>query len=137
MTPLPHAGRRAGSVLLADDDPEMRRMLARALRKWGYSVLEAHDGAHLAALLDTLVLRERDGPLQIDVVVSDVRMPGASGLQSLAHVRRAGGAVPMILMTAFGDPELHLEARQLGAAAVFDKPFDVDDLCTAILNVLE
>ncbi len=131
---LPPLGRPA-CVLLADDDAEMRRLLARGLRKWGYLVVEAHDGNQLGALLDALVL-DALGAHHVDVVVADIRMPGPSGIELLAKLRSRDRATPMILMTAFGDPALHAEARRLGASAVFDKPFDLDDLCTAVVNLV-
>ncbi len=65
----------------------------------------------------------------VDVVVSDIRMPGASGLDLLAGLRRDDWTTPVVLITAFGDPGgRHAEAYRLGADAVLDKPLDVDDL---------
>lgn len=63
-------------------------------------------------------------------------MPWASGLTVLAALRRYDWATPAILITAFGDDETHSEARRLGAAAVFDKPFDMRDLRRAARRVL-
>jgi DNA-binding response OmpR family regulator len=122
-------------ILLAEDEPEMRAMLARRLRSRGHRVIEASDGTRLHALIDDLVLAGPPGAPAIDLVISDVRMPGCSGMEVLAWLRRCDWRTPIILITAFGDDELHAEARRLGAFAVFDKPFDLDDLCTAILNV--
>ena len=125
------------SVLLAEDDPEMRRMLSARLRRWGLSVIEAEDGTHLAALIDSLVVRRSaTAPFTIDLVISDVRMPGASGLEILSLLRAHDPMIPVILMTAFGGADLHAEAERLGADAVFDKPFDIDDLCTAVVNLV-
>ena len=121
-------------ILLAEDEPEMRAMLARRLRARGHRVIEATDGLRLHALVADLILSGPPMPL-IDLVISDVRMPGMSGMEVLALLRRDDRQTPIILITAFGDDELHAEARRLGAFAVFDKPFDLDDLCTAIVNV--
>lgn len=123
-------------VLLAEDDPAMRAMLARALRRWGYLVVEALDGDHLAALVDALLLAPGAGARAIDVIVSDVRMPGPSGIDVLGALRAVDWATPVVLMSAFADASVHAEAERLGAVAVFDKPFDVDDLCTAVVNVV-
>jgi len=122
-------------VLLADDDSQMRYVLAHHLRKWGYAVVEARDGHHLDAMIEALILDTPDHRPHVDVVLTDVRMPGPSGMQALARLHAHRVELPIILMTAFGDPDLHTEARLLGAAAVFDKPFDLDDLCTAVLNL--
>jgi CheY-like chemotaxis protein len=115
-------------VLLAEDDPELRWLIARALRNRGFDVLEVADGSDLLdqvglALLETYELDS------IDLIVSDVRMPGWSGLEVLAGLTSAGCETPVVLITAFGDPEVHAAARRLGAAALLDKPFDLDDLC--------
>ncbi len=63
-------------------------------------------------------------------------MPGWNGLAVLQHLRREDWAMPFIVITAFGDEDTHQEASRLGAAAVFDKPFDVDDLRTAVFNIV-
>ncbi|HEV8325337.1 MAG TPA: response regulator [Myxococcota bacterium] len=107
-------------VLVAEDDHEMRSLLVATLRRDGCVVEEAVDGADLLARLSA----------GFDLVISDVRMPGLTGLEVLARLRRAGGSTPFILITAFGDADLHAEARRVGTATVFDKPFDLDDLRT-------
>ena len=63
-------------------------------------------------------------------------MPVANGLQVVAALRSANCWTPVILMTAFGDESMRTEAQRLGAV-LFDKPFDLDDLRTAVLNLLE
>ncbi|WP_437731955.1 response regulator [Sorangium sp. So ce1335] len=113
-------------VLLAEDDRELRQLLATALRRDGYEVLEARDGNQLLELMaESLVSSSGARP---DIVVSDVRMPGKSGLELLAGLRRDDWSTPVVLITAFGDPETHAEAYRLGADAVLDKPLDIDDL---------
>lgn len=121
-------------VLLADDDRELRGLLAAALRKDCYDVTEARDGRELLQCLATDRLRGNDSPA-FDLVISDIRMPGRSGIEVLAGLRMTDWATPFILTTAFGTEETHEEARRLGAVAVFDKPFDVDDLRTILCNL--
>lgn len=121
-------------LLLAEDDPELRRMMARALRRRGYAVVEAHDGRELVEVLLRAVTGERG--LMPALIVSDVRMPGHTGLEVLARLRRIDWRTPVILLTAFGDPETHAEAERLGAAALLDKPFDLDDLCSAATTLV-
>ena len=62
-------------------------------------------------------------------------MPGHSGLEMLAALRREGWTTPVVLITAFGDRWVHDQARQLGAAAVLDKPFDIDALRAVLLSL--
>jgi DNA-binding NtrC family response regulator len=126
---------RPARVLLAEDDTEMRRVLVWALRKAGYDVIEFHDGMEFADYLYASVL---DGGARdlADLVVSDNRMPGASGLEILSGLREVGCKTPVILITAFGDPATHEEARRQGAA-VIDKPFDLTRFIDAVRAALE
>ena len=71
-----------------------------------------------------------------DLLVSDIRMTGFTGLEVLAGLRDLTWRIPTLLMTAYGDDATHAQARSLGARAVFTKPFDLDDLRTVVLNLL-
>jgi two-component system, response regulator, stage 0 sporulation protein F len=118
-------------VLLAEDDDEMRSLLAMSLRVDGHEVIEARDGTELAARTGP----GPDGASAYDVVVSDVLMPGATGIMVLARMANGASPPPFVLITAFGDPEVHDWSRSIGAVATFDKPFDVDDLRTVLMNL--
>jgi CheY-like chemotaxis protein len=124
-------GRPAPRLLVAEDDTEMRVLVASSLRRDGYDVVEVSTGDQLIEALAALPLRSTTP----DLIVSDVRMPGRSGLEILAALRRTGRVTPVILITAFPDAATHAEARRLDAV-VFDKPFDLDDLRTAVLNMV-
>lgn len=125
-------GRRA---LVAEDDDEMRALLAATLRHDGFEVVVARNGLELLDLLvPWLAGRETSEP--IDVIVSDVQMPSFTGMQVLAGLSEAHRAPPMVLITAFGDPATHDLARDLGAVAVLDKPFDLDDLRGVLSQVI-
>src|SRR5262245_46918642 len=123
---------KAPRILVAEDDAEMRNLLAATLRRHGYEVVEARNGEQLLDLIGSELLHPHTNA-PVDLVISDVRMPGWSGLDVLAGLRSADWATPFIVITAFGDFDTHAEARRLGALAVFDKPFDLDDLCTVVL----
>jgi len=119
------------TVLVADDDEDLRSLVAETLRADGYRVVEAHDGAELLEHLRAGLAGSRTNP---DVVVTDVLMPKLSGLGVLDALRRAQWNVPVILMTVMGDGSVHTLARRLGAVCVLRKPLDIDDLRTAVLN---
>jgi CheY-like chemotaxis protein len=120
---LDEPGRR---ILLAEDDTQFRSLLATALRRDGHQVVEASDGFELVHWLAT---GTRSGaPLPFDLVISDIRMPGWSGMEVLAAMKRLGRVPPFLLITAFGDDQVEREARDLGAIATLSKPFDIDDL---------
>ena len=121
-------------ILLAEDDGEMRRIVADALRDDGYDVGELADGGRL--LVDIAArLKAGIGGDSLDLIVSDIRMPICSGLQILSALRDAHWRTPVILMTAFGDESTRKHAESL-SAVLFDKPFDLDDLRTAVANLL-
>ena len=120
-------------VLVAEDDRELRRLIVQALEKDGHDVESVGSGPELLHRLGTASLsRHRGLP---DLVVTDIRMPGLSGLEVLSGVRELAWTTPAILMTAFGDDEVAAAAHRLDAM-LFHKPFDFDDLRTAVLHVL-
>lgn len=131
-------GTRTRRILLAEDDSEMRRLLASALARDGCEVIEARDGHELLTYIGAVparALRSRD-IAAVDLIISDVRMPGHTGLEVLAGLRRADWATPFILLTAFGSDEVHREAQRLGAAAICDKPFEMNQLMATVSALL-
>jgi len=129
---------RSAKVLLAEDDTEMRKLLAWGLQKDGYEVVEAENGLELLEYLEpSLFYPPTSGRIpEYDIIISDIRMPGLSGLEVLAGVRKRDKATPVILITAFGDETTHKEAKELGASAVIDKPFDIDALREIIRAII-
>jgi DNA-binding response OmpR family regulator len=120
-------------VLLAEDDLELRELLAYVLRADGHEVVEARDGNELLTILSKGLERGQD---PFALVVSDVRMPGLTAFDVLTRLQRALADTPVILITAFGDQTTHLRAQRMGASRVFDKPFDFDDLRAAVHETL-
>jgi two-component system, NtrC family, nitrogen regulation response regulator GlnG len=104
-------------VWLVDDDASIRWVLERALRNDGMAP-RAFEAAEPA--LDAL---RRDAP---DVLITDIRMPGASGLELLRRIRDARPALPVIVMTAYSDLGSAVSAYQGGAFEYLPKPFDID-----------
>ena len=129
----PRWGRRV--VLLIEDDGEMCRMLAGALRRDGYRVVEAADGDDA---LDRLGPWALEGNLEFapDLIVSDIRLPYFSGLEILEGIQIAADVVPVILITGFPDEETLSKARELGAECVLSKPFDLGDFRAAVRAAL-
>jgi CheY-like chemotaxis protein len=117
-------------VVLAEDDFEMRSLVARALRDDGATVEEVTTGRELLERVLAALAATATMP---DVIVSDIRMPGGSGLDVLRELRRRGCEIPVVLLTGFADDALHEEVRSFSHACLFDKPFDLDDLVGAVL----
>src|SRR5262245_32279244 len=122
-------------ILLAEDDEPLRNLLAAALRLEGYVVVECRNGMDLVRRVSDYVVTRR--PIDYDVAVLDIRMPGVSGLEALEAMRGLEGWPPTILITAFGDDAVHDEARQLGAVAFFDKPFEIEQFVAEVRRVAE
>ncbi len=133
-----HLLSRRYHVLVAEDDADMRALIAADLRRDGYRVSEAADGVDLLARLRALAERaghgREDGP---DLLVTDVRMPGATGLDALTYLREIRPAIPVVVITAFGDAATHAMAHDLGACCTLDKPFALSDLRATVYAALE
>lgn len=123
-------------IVVAEDDADMRCLVARALRGEGHHVVELHDGNALLEYLASVLLQ---CPLSssVDLVITDLRMPGANGLDVLAGIRSSGWDVPVIVVTAFGDASVHARGESLGALAVIDKPFDVAALARLVSGLAQ
>jgi DNA-binding NtrC family response regulator len=106
-------------VLLVEDKAELRAMLRKALDKAGYAVEEAPDGS---AALDRIRGR------RYLVILTDLKLPGASGLDVLREVKRFDPTIPVLLMTAFGSVEEAVTAMKEGAFDFLQKPVDLEHL---------
>lgn len=128
--------RRGPEVLLVEDDTELRRMIAGALRSDGHHVVECADGR---VALDRLAEALFDGRAERlpALIVSDVRLPGFDGFEILEAVHAALAHVPMVLITAFPDEQVYRRAFALGARNVLAKPFDLDELRAVVWTTLE
>jgi two-component system response regulator (stage 0 sporulation protein F) len=113
-------------ILLAEDDDELRAVLAEALRTDGYHVIEVRNGVVLDDIIRELAPQTVGHPHEI--VIADVRMPGRTGLSVLESHRGCPWCPRFIFMTGLGDTELRDEACRLGAAAVLEKPFELAQL---------
>jgi len=135
--PIPIAVKAAEAaklILIAEDDEEMRVLLEHRLRKENYEVESCGDGFELLEHIGSFT--SDDPPKRFDLIVSDIRMPGFTGLEILDFIHANGGFPPTVLITAFGDEQTHAEAERLGVAAVLDKPFDLDQLAAVVHRIL-
>lgn len=120
-------------ILLAEDNHDMRELLAMSLRKNGYKVTEFADGLSMLERYFSVDSAQEDAAF--DLVISDVRMPGLTGMEILQDMYDHKGFPPVILITAFGDEETHKQAYLLGAVAMFDKPFNIEDLIAKVQEI--
>lgn len=114
------------SVLLVDDDREILQLVARFLRANGFRVLTARNGAEMKATLQAA---------GADLVVLDIMLPGASGLQLCQDIRRES-RVPIIMLTAKGDEIDRIVGLEMGADDYLAKPFNPRELLARVRAVL-
>jgi DNA-binding response OmpR family regulator len=122
-------GRTASpTVTIVEDDTEMRAMLRDFLRSEGFRVHEESDGDRLIDLLESA---------RPTVMVLDKEMPGVNGLDLLSYVTRRYPSVPVIVITAFGGPDVRAEALRRGATHYIEKPFRVATLLDAVRSIVD
>jgi len=117
-----------GGILVVDDEPGMRAGLAAVLGRGGFAVEVAPSGE------DGLARLAQGG---IDLLVTDLRLPGMSGLDLVCEARRAGIDAPVIVITAYGTIEDAVAAMKLGAFDFLTKPFSPNDLLHLATRALE
>lgn len=114
-------------ILLAEDNRQLRNLLATALYSEGHSVDEVADGGALLEAIATLILEDRAD--DIDVIISEQELPGMPGLSVLAGLRARGHSIPFVLMT--GNEVVQARAKELGAV-ILDRPFNLGAIQEAI-----
>jgi DNA-binding NtrC family response regulator len=117
-------------VLIVEDDHDMREMLGEILGDTGYETV-SHSDAHAAL---KVIKDERE---MLDLVITDVRMPGVKGDEILFAVRAARAEAPVIVITAFGSVEHAVEMVKAGAQQYITKPFQAGELLSAVEQALE
>ena len=115
------------SVLIAEDEEELRTLLESTLRGAGYAVSGARDGAEAISLI---------GMNSFDVALLDIYMPQASGLDVLRHLHDHSPATKVIILTGYGDLKNAMEAREFGAVDFINKPVKVEEVVATIGRIL-
>ena len=106
-------------VLLVDDDPDLQEILQICLRQWGFEVASAANGAEGARLAKSY---------DPDIVLSDVMMPGTSGIALLKSLQAEDSSRPVILMTGYSTADMAVAAIKDGAVDLLTKPLDYSRL---------
>jgi DNA-binding NtrC family response regulator len=117
-----------GSILIVEDEAKMRRLLELNLGEDGFTTHSAEDAETGLKLL-------RDNP--IDLVLTDLKLPGMNGLEFLQAVKRQNAALPVVVMTAFGSVETAVEAMKAGASDYVLKPFSLAEMRIVIHKELD
>ncbi len=115
-------------ILIVDDERSMRDVLSIMLRRAGYGVTVASDGEEAIAHIDKELF---------DLVITDLKMPKAGGLDVLRAVKESSPESVVLIITAFASTESAVEAIKLGAYDYLTKPFQVDEVQLIVRNALE
>jgi len=116
------------SILVVDDEPEMRAALSHSLSRSGYSVESASSG------FEALEKVKKD---EFGIIITDIKMPEMSGMQVLEQVKKISPHIPVIIMTAFGTINNAVEAMKEGASDYIIKPFSSEILDETVKKVFE
>lgn len=117
----------AARILVVDDEDVLREMLGDALRLSGFEVLEAADGSKALTVLQSG---------KVDLIISDVNMPGMDGYEMLSHLRAQGDETPAIMLTARRERADVTKGLKLGADDYVTKPFGLEELILRVNAVL-
>ena len=120
---------RNKSILVVEDDAAMLRALERVIQSESATVTSASD---VPQAVDILTRRQR----RFDLVLTDLRMPLVTGLTLVYAIREVFPKVPVVVLTAFGSPEVKAECLRQGAAGFLEKPLDAEQLVAALETAL-
>lgn len=116
-------------ILVVDDEDMIRQTVRSTLDLDGHTTIDTSDGARVLQ-----ILQEN----QVDLVLTDILMPGWNGLQTISEIRKLGHNVKIIAMSGSGVSFLHLDdAAKLGADAVLEKPFRPKDLRALVSSMIK
>jgi two-component system, NtrC family, response regulator AtoC len=118
-----------GTILIADDEPNIRRVLEAVFSKEGYTVFTAENGRKALDIVST--------EPTIDVLLSDLIMPDMNGVELLEAVREINPSMSVLMITAHGSIKTAVDAMRLGAFDYITKPFDMDEIKVVVKKALE
>jgi DNA-binding response OmpR family regulator len=122
-------------VVVAEDDDELRALLCDAVTARGWRAVELEDVSELDDYVAFVVRHGAPHGLP-DAVLTDIRMPGGSGLDAIARAREAGVTCPFVVLTAFPGPDIEARVRGLGATFLVGKPAPLKQVCDAVALAL-
>lgn len=114
------------SILVVDDEENVSKLLSKILLKDGFNVYTAFDGNQALKIIDSQ---------RVDIVVTDIKMPGMSGIELLSTIKEIDTDIKVIMITAFATVETAVEALRSGASDYITKPFNLDEVLLSVRKV--
>ncbi len=115
------------TILIVDDEVKVSQLLYKVLGKEGFITLSANSGKEALDLIDRH---------KVDLVISDINMPGMTGVELLKRIRDLDSSIKVILITAYATLETAIEAIRMGASDYITKPFDIDEIIQTVKKCL-
>lgn len=119
-------------ILLVEDEPHTRLSLELVLRRAGHNVQSSSSAGDLLGELDSYTESDRE---RIDLLVTDINMPGRKGDELIRELDARGYNLPVIVITAYGTPEMDALLRERGNARLLHKPFSPDSLLLVVEEI--
>ncbi len=116
------------TILVVDDEPNYRLVLSELLGEEGFEVFTADNGRKALEIATST---------DLDLVITDMRMPGMDGIELLKEIKNYNHNLPVVMITAFGEVEKAVSAMQAGAFNYLSKPFNNDELLVSIKKAIE
>ena len=113
-------------VLIVDDEENVSRLLLKVLSKEGYEAITAGNGIEALNMIESR---------QVDIVVTDIKMPGMGGIELLRKIKEIDPYIKVIIITAFATLETAIEALKIGACDYIIKPFDINEVISSVKRV--
>lgn len=119
---------RKYSILIVDDEENVCKLLEKVFIKEGYLTHKAYNGEEALNIIDSF---------QVDIVITDLKMPGMSGMELLNKIKHIDNSIKIIMITAFATVETAVEALKVGASDYITKPFDLEDVVFSVKKLVE
>ena len=121
-----------GTILVVDDEENVRKISRLTLTKAGYEVIEAENGEKAIEAINS-----GENPLNVDVIICDIRMPKVNGVEAISYFRSQYPSVQIIVQTGFPDLQLATSFMKQGIVDYLVKPVDKDKLLAAVARAVE
>ncbi|MDT7043035.1 response regulator [Candidatus Nitronereus thalassa] len=121
-----------GTVLVVDDEPDVRKVIRMTLEKSGYHVIEAEDGDQAIK-----VLNAGENPILVDTIITDIRMPKINGVEAINYFQQQYPSMPLVVLTGYPDLDMATSFMTSGIVDYLVKPVEKEKLKATVAKAIE